>query len=264
MRFLILVFLVFSLTVNAAQQQPLSLDQCIVQVPFGFPTIKKENVTNICRKGYFVIYDNSAKIPAFASYVLTPEKAVGCFSRSDNFAKDLSLPKTYASSLKDYAKSGYDTGHMVNSSDMRWDIQTEEDSFILSNMSPQFPGFNRGIWKKLEDQTRAWVIDRKRPVLIYVGPIYNRVQDSAIGKNLVTVPHAFYKILIDTTTKEMQVFYFVHESSSEPLDKFITSLAQVQKETGITFSVPKDVKATGLWKIKNKSGRKAKDIACEN
>lgn len=264
MRFLFTLLLAISLTANAAQQPPLALDQCIDQAPFGFPTLKKENVSSICRDGHFIVYDNSAKIPAFASYVLTPEKAVGCLERTNSFATDQSLQKSSASTIKDYAKSGYDKGHMVNSGDMRWSIQAEEDSFILSNMAPQLPGFNRGIWKELEDATRAWSINRKSPILIYVGPIYNKYQDSTIGKGLVTVPHAFYKILIDINTREMLVFYFLHESSSEPLDKFITSLAQVQKETGITFSVPKDVKSTELWQMITKSGRRAKELACKN
>ena len=56
MRFLFTLLLAISLTANAAQQPPLALDQCIDQAPFGFPTLKKENVSSICRDGHFIVY----------------------------------------------------------------------------------------------------------------------------------------------------------------------------------------------------------------
>jgi endonuclease G len=124
------------------------------------------------------------------------------------------------------------------------------------------PEFNRGIWKKLEDTTRGWALSRQHPILIIAGPIYNQKQDKSIGKNFVTVPHAFYKIVVDTVTNETQVFVFPHAGSSEDLNSFITSLAEVQKQTGIVFRLPKDLKLTSLWEVNVKSATKAKDIAC--
>lgn len=34
------------------------------------------------------------------------------------------------------------------------------DCFYMSNMSPQAPAFNRGIWNKLENQIRDWGIEK--------------------------------------------------------------------------------------------------------
>lgn len=260
--FIGLLFVLISKAVFAGQLLPLPLSQCLVQAPYGFPSTKKENISQICRKGYFVAHDNIAKIPVYTSYVLTPQNAIGCLPRSDSFAPDKSLPPEARASVKDYAKSSYDIGHIVNSSDNRYDAQAEQDSFILSNMTPQLQEFNRGIWKKLEDYTRGWAISRDHDLLIYAGPVYSRLQDPTIGKGRVTVPHGFFKIIVDLETREVQAFNFKHEGSKEGLETFITSIANIQKLTGIAFPLPPTSKATGLWDVQLKSSRKAKAVSC--
>ena len=68
-------------------------------------------------------------------------------------------------------------------------------SFLMSNMRLQRPGFNRGIWKKLEEQVRAWAIENET-VYVVTGLV---LQDGlpGIGKNVVGVPEKFYKVLLD-------------------------------------------------------------------
>ena len=78
----------------------------------------------------------------------------------------------------------------------------------------------------------------------------------------MTVPRAFYKIIVDTTTNEAQVFLFNHAGSTVNLSSFITSLVEVQKQTGIVFKLPKDAKFTQLWEVDVKNATKAKGAAC--
>ncbi len=241
---------------------PVSDNKCAAQIPYGQPVGRKQSTTVLCRIAYILEHDNNAKIPEWVAYVLTPEHAIGCNVRSNAFTSDKDLLPGKRSEMKDYSKSGYDIGHQANDSDMAWDVNVERQSFLLSNMAPQLPGFNRGIWKKLEDQTRGWVIDRQHPILIYVGPVYS-TQDKTIGTTGVIVPHAFYKILIDTVTNEVMVFEFIHQSASGSLDQFITSLAKVQQDTGIVFPMPKNVKfVTATWSAKDKSAVKTKRGVC--
>jgi endonuclease G len=262
---LICLLIAFTVSVNAqSQSAPLDVKGCAAQVPFGQPTGLKQDTTLICRKAYFLEHDNKAKIPQWVAYVLTPAHATGCEKRLLNaFKSDRSLPVDKRSEVKDYLKSGYDMGHVANSADMSWDPSVARESFILSNMAPQLPGFNRGIWKKLEDQTRAWTVDRSHNILIYAGPIYNKVQDKTIGVGMVTVPHGFYKILIDMETSEVMVFEFKHESGVGSLNQFITSLAQVQKDSNIVFPMPKGAKfSTAIWVSTSKNAAKAKSEVC--
>jgi endonuclease G, mitochondrial len=262
--FLSAIALACSFTVNAqSQDEPLPLKACEAHVPFGQPTSAKQDTTLICREGYFLEHDNKAKIPIWISYVLTPDKAVGCEKRLKAFKADRSLPDGKRSDVKDYAKSGYDMGHIANSADMSWNFDVARQSFILSNMTPQTPGFNRGIWKKLEDQTRAWAVSRSHNILIYAGPIYDIKQDKTIGNNMVTVPDGFYKVLVDLDTKEVLSFHFKHESGFGSLNQYVTSLAQVQKESKLVFPMPKQVKFSDtIWESSTHNVSKAKSEVC--
>lgn len=66
--------------------------------------------------------------------------------RLNNFRADTRLPKRFRAGLNAYKGSGYDRGHLVASANQ--DIQEIQNSetFLLSNMSPQKPHFNRRMW----------------------------------------------------------------------------------------------------------------------
>lgn len=242
---------------QAEQPKPLPIEACAEHVPYGVPTVQKQDVATICRGAYLTVHDNRAKIPVYASYLLKPENVVSACSLRDNtFEVDRSLPPLSRSGNKDYAKSGYDTGHLVNAEDLKYSEAAQDVAALLSNATPQLPGFNRGVWKKLEDQTRGWSITRRNPILVYVGPIYDRKSDSTIGKGFVTVPNGFFKVLIDIKTNEVQAFVFKHESSTADLKTFLTSVAEVQKRSGLALPLPtKPIVAQSIWPVTFKSAQ---------
>jgi len=71
---------------------------------------------------------------------------------------------------------------------------TARTSCIFSNISPQLPGFNRGIWKKLENKVRTWA---KTYDCLYIatGAVCQHPAKS-IGKNSITIPTHFYKTVL--------------------------------------------------------------------
>ena len=99
------------------------------------------------------------------------------------------------------------------------------ESFYLSNICPQKPKLNRGIWKDLEEQCRLWALDNGS-LLIVTGPVITGDM-KRLGKNRVAIPKAFYKVLCykDNSLKSMAI----------PIDS-------VEKATGIDFfpSIPDD------------------------
>ena len=262
MRHLLATLLLLVSTVASASPPPLPLERCKIHAPYGFVTTKKQAVTPICREGYYTLHDNKAKIPLYTSYVLRPEHAVGCGERDNTFEVDRSLPPLGRSGNKDYAKSGFDIGHMANAADLKYSPAAQATAALLSNAAPQLPEFNRGIWKKLEDTTRGWSVSRQNPLLIQLGTLYTEKTDTTIGKGRVGVPHAFFKIITDTVTGEVQVFLFKHEGSKAELDTFITSLEEVQRQSGLKIPLPQKPTFTKLWPITLKSARSAKSATC--
>lgn len=93
-------------------------------------------------------------------YYLTGDRVNGTIGRTDNFRPD-PLVETGSASLADYKGSGYDRGHLAPAGDMKWSQKVMSESFFMSNMSPQTPGFNRGIWRSLESLVRTWAAENE-------------------------------------------------------------------------------------------------------
>ncbi|MBC8182070.1 DNA/RNA non-specific endonuclease [candidate division KSB1 bacterium] len=156
------------------------------------------------------------------------------FKRKDDFRVD-SLVTTGSASLKDYKKSGYDRGHLCPAADMTWSVGALSETFFLSNMSPQKPRFNRGMWKKLEMQIRKWALENEE-LYVVTGPVFNEILDT-IGENEVAVPRYYYKIVLDYLKPEFKTIGFVMENKklSGAVFDYAVTVDSLEKLTNIDF-----------------------------
>lgn len=117
------------------------------------------------------------------------------------------------------------------------------ESFFMSNMSPQKPGFNRGIWKRLEEQVRTWAEQNEELYVVTAGILKGDLP--AIGVNRVGVPAYYYKVILDYKEPELKAIGFIlpNEKSNKPLQSFAVTVDQVEKKTGIDFfhALPDDI-----------------------
>lgn len=232
--FLITSLLLCSQSYAWNQREPLPVDMCHQHSPYGFP-VSAVPVESICREGYLVGYDADAKIPRYVTYLLTPNRAVGCVARTNAFAADQSIAS--GATPDDYVGSGYDKGHQSPNADQRASVQGEMESFLMTNMAPQLPGFNRATWKLLETSVRGWVLQYNQPFVIYIGSVYD-ASDKRIG-NGVVVPHAFYKIVINSQTNKIAGWWFPHsEKLGTDLTKFRMPIALIEQQASVNFSLP--------------------------
>lgn len=188
------------------------------------------------REGYALGYIERHEQPAWVIYHMTKAEATTkAASRDDNFREDPEIT-TGSATLADYRRSGYDRGHLAPAADMSFSIKTMDESFYLSNMSPQLDEFNRGIWKDLEAQVRSFAIS-EGDIYVTTGPIFpSETEPKAIGPNKVTVPKAFYKVVWDRTAPEKMIgFILPHEGSSKSLKSFAVTVDRVEAETGLDF-----------------------------
>lgn len=206
------------------------------------------NGTILYRKGYVLAHDNGKKVASWVSYHLTNAYLVQNVPRSNDFRPDPDLPKGQRSEVKDYKKSGYDLGHLAPAEDMRRDEQTESETFLLSNMSPQVGlGFNRRIWKNLEAKVRSWTKKRQN-IYVMTGPIYASKDYKTIGPDKVAIPSHFYKIVVSRDTngstpltikgESLDAIAFIMPNKNlgaMPIKSYITTIDGVEKETGLNF-----------------------------
>lgn len=192
---------------------------------------------------YALCYTEAHEQAAWVAYELTRSEALrSVVDRTDNFRND-AVVRTGSASLSDYRGSGYDRGHLAPAGDMAFSQTAMSESFYLSNMSPQEPSFNRGIWRSLESLVRDWAV-AKGSLQVVTGGIFTSVKER-IGRNRVSVPGSYYKILFDNNPSEPTMIAFVlpNRKGSQPLSQYVTSVDRVERLTGIDFftTLPDDL-----------------------
>lgn len=135
---------------------------------------------------------------------------------------------------RDYTGSGYTRGHLAPAGDMAFDELAMQESFFMSNMSPQSRPFNNGIWKELEEQVRDWAYTNNK-VYVVTGPMLNRPYVERIGQNKVSVPSAFYKVILDLEKPDQKAIAFIipHKSSDRRLQEYAVTIDSLESELGI-------------------------------
>jgi endonuclease G, mitochondrial len=109
-----------------------------------------------------------------------------------------------------------------------------QESFMMSNISPQTPEFNRGIWKELETEVREWA-KKEHKIIVVTGPVFKDSKGS-IGKEEVLVPGYFFKIIYDATGEpKIITFLLPNEKSDRPITDFAVSADEAEKLTGFDF-----------------------------
>ena len=184
--------------------------------------------------GYTLSYNEKNEQANWVAYELTAEETTKVVNRSDNFQPDHAV-RTGSATNADYQGMGYDRGHLAPAADMSWSPAAMQESFYYSNMSPQVAGFNRGVWKRLEEQVRQWALDNHK-IDIVTGPL---LPDNlkTIGANKVAVPRYYFKVILDYTNPELKGIGFIlpNASSTSPLSSFAVPIDYVEKVTGIDF-----------------------------
>jgi endonuclease G, mitochondrial len=147
-----------------------------------------------------ISYNPEHKQANWVFYELGREQLRNCVQRNNNFKQDPELDDRDAATLADYKNSGYDRGHLSPAADNKFSPAAMSESFLLSNISPQPPRFNQGIWGRLENLVRAWAL-KKGGLWVTTGPVLQRGLPT-IGDNEVSTPRAYYKVLVSQKTKE--------------------------------------------------------------
>lgn len=220
-------------------------DVCPQHVVWGAPQIAQEgNNQYLCRTGYAVNYNYQTKVAYFVTEVIHPENLVRNAQRKDDFREDPEVPAQYRVTLKEYVGSGLDRGHMAPAADFMNSVQMMSESFLLTNMMPQNPGNNRGIWKFTEEMARYYAQKYNTPMHVITGTIFD-ANSKTFGDN-VYIPSYLYKIVIDSKNKRAIAFLYPNvKLDAKTIDQYVVSISDIERYTGIDFSpaLPANIKA---------------------
>ena len=231
------LFLIFSYTSIFSQE-------CDLMMPVG-------RGNEVIKHDYFWLsYSEKDEQPEWVFYELTKEEANGNLARTNNFRPDSSVP-TKSAQLADYKGSGFDRGHLAPAGDMEFNQTAVSESFYMSNMSPQRPGFNRGIWKSLESLVRAWAQKDGDLYIITAGVLEPNL--NSIGLSKVSVPKYYYKVILDYDSNQVRSIAFLlpNQKTNLPLSNYIVTIDEVEELTGINFFAGLDKSVQESFESKN-------------
>ncbi|MDF2576724.1 MAG: non-specific endonuclease [Chlamydiales bacterium] len=211
---------------------------------FGAPIV----AIPVQRSNYKLAYDGRNHTAFWVMEHLTADKLKGNTSRSSNFKEDPSIPIEVRSTLDDYKGSGFDRGHLAPAANHKSSAQAMDDTFYLSNMSAQVPEFNRGYWSKLESYVRG-LVSKHKNLYVVTGPLYlpeldkdgkKYVKYQVIGPHNVAVPTHFFKVILAEKPSghlKFEAYVLPNKKIDDyiPLEKFSTTVQQVEKLAGLIF-----------------------------
>jgi endonuclease G len=211
---------------------------CPILSETGTPSFNSSaQVTLVCHAGYAALHDDALLVPRWVAYRLTAMHTMGCMKPVEEFHGDELLPAGRRAEREDYRKSGFDRGHLAPAEDFAWDPWLLKDSFSMANVTPQLPGLNREGWERLEATVRAWAWTRG-DLVVFVGPILSEPTPTIAGGR-IAVPVAFFKIVVDPQTGEAIAFLMPQRYIGKGhLERWVTTAAEIQARTGITFPLP--------------------------
>ena len=183
-------------------------------------------------KTYTSTYDTVRNYPVLVEYWLTKAMLV-CptrIPRGNAFKPDPLLPKQ-TNLQSSYDGSGYDRGHNMNAEDNRCDKQGMDESFYFSNMTPQVPQLNRGVWKSLETEVReaAAVSDR---IKVWMGSVG---EQKVVGK--LSIPLYCWKVIYIKKSGQYFAWIFPNAVPTDKNVKFYeVKVADVEKLSKFKFT----------------------------
>ncbi len=181
---------------------------------------------------YTLSYNESHEQANWVHYKLNSSFLSGKTKRNDKFRSDPYVSSKSAGP-NDYKGSGYDRGHLAPAGDMKYSSLSMQESFYMSNMSPQHPSFNRGGWKKLESLVRAW--GENFEIYVSTAGVLDSNNLGSIGINSITVPAEFYKIIYAPSKQIMIGFLMPNMSITKDLISYVVSVDKIEALTGIDF-----------------------------
>lgn len=197
----------------------------------------------LCYAEFSLLHSGLTRTPLWVAEHLTPGRAAGAreLNRLDNFHADPNLPPDERAELSDYARSGFDRGHLAPAGDMT----TPEGmaaSFSLANMVPQNPDNNRNLWESIERAVRGY--SEQREIYVVTMPVFQGENLQSL-KGRVLVPTHLAKAVYDAQQGSGAAYLAPNQAGA---DYKVVSLAELQQVSGIDAfpQVPVQVKQTAV------------------
>lgn len=190
------------------------------------------------RYRYSVSFNSKYRIPNWVAWKQTKEH----YNKSNNsgrqkvFDSDEELDgcPTYGQYNQQFTHGFYHRGHLCPHEGSTWEVKAARSVDCMSNISPQTPLINNGIWKRLEGKCKEWSDNNFKELYIVSGPILNSIYDYiSFPDNSVPigVPKEYFKAIlgIDKNGEYYAIGYIVNNITGKTQ---YTTIDKIEELTG--------------------------------
>ena len=234
---------------------------------------------------FAIEWDCTKKANRWTCYRLDKKNSVKNVDRTNNaFKEDTDIKAAYRTTQENFSGSGFDRGHLCPSGDRLCSIDQNKQTFLFSNMQPQYSAHNSGKWNTLEQKVRTWA-DKCDTLYIVKAATIDNVQlngQTVSGilnvkcNNTLIVPAYFYMALLaykkSTDSFQALGIWTNHANESKDINIEYISIDELERRTGIDFFCnlidEKENTAeasfnTSFWSVSNVKSRSTFDIERE-
>jgi endonuclease G len=197
----------------------------------------------LCYQAFAVMHSGITRTPLWSAEHLTRTNidAARTLSRENSFHPEPALLINGRAELKDYARSGFDRGHMSPNGDMA-NRTSQYESFSLANMIPQNPQNNRHIWAEIESAVRRLAV-KDGELYVITGPAFLGQDLQKIGN--VLVPTYIYKVVYSPRRQQAAAYFIKNEDTSRYQALSVTQLENTLR-IDLLPGVPKRIKDVAM------------------
>lgn len=184
----------------------------------------------LCFNVFSVMHSGVTRTPLWSAEHLEAQEVESAqqLTRENSFHAEQRLPADQRAELADYARSGYDRGHMAPNGDMP-DRDSQRDSFSLANIVPQDGENNRHLWAGIEGVVRR-MAKKEGDLYVVTGPAF-------IGSNLhkvgnVLVPTHLYKLVYSPRQKAGAAWFVENTADARPE---VITIPELERRIGINL-----------------------------
>lgn len=181
------------------------------------PATRGDRQRALCYDAFAIQHSGRTRTPVYVATFMDRAslEAARAIKRRDKFFADARLPRAERAELVDYARSGYDRGHLAEAAAMP-SKRGMAQSFSLANMVPQSPENNRRAWAKIEADTRRYAQRSKSGIYVISGPAYATEQPRTIGPSGVWVPTHLFKLVYDPARNRAWAHWIANRDDARP------------------------------------------------
>lgn len=194
----------------------------------------------ILDRGEFKIgWSNKMRHPVWCAYHV-PQDVKHYIDKRPSFTID----KSVRSSPKpgDYTGSGYDRGHMAPNYAIasRFGLAAQKLSFMMSNIAPQTPQLNRGVWREVEHRISDLWAKRYGEIWVVVGALSTESKTETVSATDIDVPIAYYQVVVaqeGLNVRALALMFNQHGVKyGEWPSRHLISIDELEELTGLDFN----------------------------